>query len=271
MKLTDTERRRGRLSKPRLARAVQHLKEAGYVILERALPDAWVNGMRKACDEALTRYLEDGTHRQRYLEDNKGHVGMYPPRTMPYMDPLAVENPLAVQIMEAAMGPDIFCTFYNTNTAWPGCGVQKIHRDTHHLFPEVPMALPVHMVVVNIPLVDFTVENGATEIWPGSHLVVDAEEDRGLPLEARAARMPSLRTVMPAGSLVVRDMRLWHRGMPNRTDTIRTMLAIVYFRAFLHRPDTMTIPSATWEAMSETARRLFRHNTVKARVGKAER
>ena len=41
------------------------------------------------------------------------------------------------------------------------------------MFPELGMALPVTRIVVNIPLIDFTLENGCTEIWPGSHLIVD--------------------------------------------------------------------------------------------------
>lgn len=51
---------------------------------------------------------------------------------------------------------------YGCNTAEPGCDIQWIHRDSGHLFPDVPVVLPVSTIVVNIPLTNFTVENGAT-------------------------------------------------------------------------------------------------------------
>ena len=271
MELSPAERRNGKLSGERLQSALSALHDTGYVVLERALPDDWIKTIRAACDADLHVYLRKRANRKRFLDDNKGHVGMYPARRSPYLDPVAIANPFALQIMEAAMGPNVFCTFYNTNTAWPGCGTQQIHRDTRHLFPEVNVPLPVHTVVVNIPLVDFTLENGATEVWPGSHLILDRPEDQGTSLEERAAHLLSVRPVLPAGSLVVRDLRVWHRGMPNKTDTIRTMLAIVYFRAFLNRPEALTIPKDVWDGLPEGTRNILRYNRIKNRVGLEER
>ena len=77
------------------------------------------------------------------------------------------------------------------------------------MFPELGMALPVTRIVVNIPLIDFTLENGCTEIWPGSHLIVDPVtipetedevlfRDYHVCSEERGTTLPSLRMVMPA-------------------------------------------------------------------------
>ena len=96
------------------------------------------------------------------------HTAMFPPVCSPFMDAVAIENPFAVQVTEAAIGPDFFCTFYNTNTQWPHSGMQHVHRDFEHLFPAFPVPLPIIQVIVNIPLIDFTLENGATEVWPGT-------------------------------------------------------------------------------------------------------
>lgn len=95
-----------------------------------------------------------------------------------------------------------------------------------------------------------------------------SQEDRE-EQDERAAQMPSVQTVMPAGSVVVRDLRCWHQGMPNRTQTIRTMTAMVYFRQFHHLPDQAeafrnTVPQSTWEAMSEKARHLYRYSVMPA-------
>ena len=47
--------------------------------------------------------------------------------------------------------------------------------DQSPLFPGCGCVLPVTSIVVNVPLVDFTVESGATEVWPGTHRLLDAE------------------------------------------------------------------------------------------------
>jgi ectoine hydroxylase-related dioxygenase (phytanoyl-CoA dioxygenase family) len=261
MTLTADERAENRLSEESLVLALQSLRDCGYVVLESALPREWVEELRAAFDEELLR-LTAG--RQEAVGKAKGHYGVQAPMRPPFTDPLAIENPLALQILEAALGPKLFSYLpYGSNTAWPGSGYQHIHRDTGHLFPETPLVLPISLAVVNIPLVEFTIENGATEVWPGSHRIVDHDATERAQLEERAARLPSARLTMPAGSLVVRDMRCWHRGMPNQTDALRTMTAMVYFRHFHHLPDHAgafqpMIPPAVRDTMSERVRQIYR-------------
>ena len=71
---------------------------------------------------------------------------------------------------------------------------------------------------------------------------------------------------MPAGSVVVRDLRVWHRGMPNDAEELRIMLAAVYFRQFHHLPDTLVtpppLPQSILESYSERERRLFRYSAA---------
>lgn len=262
LKITNRERNQARLSKPHLAEAVQQVREAGYVILEDVLPIAWMTTMRNAFDEEIRRLHPDGA-------DDSGRGGCPAPQRMPFLDPLAVENPWGLQVIEAMMGDDIWSIMpYHTNTSWPGAGKQHIHRDTQHLFPGYPIALPPTLMILHIPLIDFTTENGSTEVWPGSHLITDIKPDDNEPaqLARRAARMPSVRTNMPAGSVLVRDMRLWHRGMPNTSNDIRTMLSIVYFRQMHRFPDHLThLPEMRPQVknmLSERAQKLYRYNPV---------
>ena len=72
---------------------------------------------------------------------------------------------------------------------------------------------------------------------------------------------------MPAGSVVVRDMRCWHRAMPNHTDKTRTMIAIVYLRQFHntmgdHGVFRSGIPEEMWEQMSDRVRSVYRFHPV---------
>ena len=145
--------------------------------------------------------------------------------SMPFLDPRIIDNPLAMQVTKEVMGNKVFSYLpygFNTTTRDSLYGTvdgresdtQWMHRDSGQLFPGFPIALPISKIVVNIPLVDFTVENGCTELRPGSHLIVDPPIDMNDPYRAyhvcseeRAATLPSVRLVMPAGSVVVRDTR----------------------------------------------------------------
>jgi ectoine hydroxylase-related dioxygenase (phytanoyl-CoA dioxygenase family) len=263
LKITPKERQQNRLSPTRLADATRQVREAGFVILENALSAAWVEGMRGAFEEELEQAVPDRG------KNNGNRGGCSAPLRMPFLDPLAVENPFGLPIIEALMGKGIWAFLpYHTNTSWPGANMQPIHRDTQQLFPDLPFALPPTLMIIHIPLVDFTEENGSTEVWPGTHLITDIAPGDSEPesLARRAERMPSVRTNMPAGSVVVRDMRVWHRGMPNHTDQVRTMLSIVYFRQLhrfpTHLTDLPAIPREAMDLLPERARQIYRYNPI---------
>lgn len=255
LELSPQERAESKLTPESLDAATRLLRETGLVVIESVFPRDWIEEVNVAMQAGLD------------MEEDVQN-GENPMLKMPFMDARIIDNPFAMPIMKAAMGEKIFAYLpYGCNSTSPGSEIQWIHRDSGQLFPELPFALPVSTIVVNIPLVDFTVENGATEVWPGSHLIVDDAAVRNTPYnvceEARAAQLPSFQLVMPAGSVVVRDMRCWHRAMPNRSQTKRPMLALVYFRRFHHSPDAPNIFNARaseeiWMDMSEDAQEVYR-------------
>jgi len=125
---------------------------------------------------------------------------------------------------------------------------QPAHKDStfdHPLYP--------YYFIANIPLCDFTVENGATEFWLGSHAhttqaeqkIAETDEDIApysnlteiggyippIGDEAREARRKVRPPIQPAcgrGDVMIRDLRLWHAGMPNPSSAHRVMLALGY-------------------------------------------
>ncbi|MBT5830691.1 MAG: hypothetical protein HOH77_10905, partial [Candidatus Latescibacteria bacterium] len=80
--------------------------------------------------------------------------------------------------------------------------------------------------VVNVFPMDVYEDNGCTEIWPGSHRVSGVITDALV--EARSAEVPPIPAVAPKGSVIVRDLRLWHRGVPNTSDEFRHMIAMIH-------------------------------------------
>ena len=260
--LTDSELASCQLSADRLSSMCRVLRDTGFVVIENAIDPRLVTQVKAEHDTALDGFLASRGGLAGLADKTFGtnHVGFFPPIVGAVAAEEIVANPFAIQIMHSAMA-DIRCSFIHTNTACPGSGYQPIHRDTPTLFGIHNAPTPIVHAVVNIPLIPFTLENGATEVWPGTHWIVDACEADGALLEERARFFPSQRTVLPVGALVVRDLRMWHRGVPNPGTELRTMMAIVYQRAFLHE-EACNIPQTTWDSWSEDTQKIFRFNDI---------
>jgi ectoine hydroxylase-related dioxygenase (phytanoyl-CoA dioxygenase family) len=264
MRIPSNDIQAGRLSPDTLKLAARELQDVGYVVLEQVLDRGLVERVHKAYDPLFAAHIQKPEIRAR-IDGGNMYVGMHLPFTTPFSEETVCANPMAVQVMEAAMGK-IVCGFYHSNTTLQGDEIQPIHIDMSSLlFPGFPVALPPWLMVVNIPLIDFNLENGSTEVWPGTHLNTNSDD-----LLERSATLPSVRTNVRVGDLVVRDLRLWHRGMPNSKPAIRTMLAIVYNAPWFHQTTPpIKIPSASWEALSEHAQQIFSINAVEPALAKS--
>ena len=151
--------------------------------------------------------------------------------------------------MKAILGSDIRCHYANGNTALgPATGRQPVHADIDQPHPLFPFAM-----VVNIPLCDVIPENGATEIWVGSHRNSNIDQhttrggEQGLMIkpelvEERRKHSPPIYPSVKKGSMVIRDVRLWHAGVPNRTDKPRIMLAYVIEPKWFEAPSKVLLP-----------------------------
>jgi hypothetical protein len=264
MILTDEEAKTGTLAPDRMRDALRTFRDAGVLVLENAYPREFIATVRAAYDAELERFIaaRGGLKAMEGKTFGKNHIGFFPYLRPPVADARIAAHPAAVRLLTEVLGADLQCSFFHTNTAFPDSGFQPVHRDSGHLFgTELPVAHPPVSVVINIPLCDFTVENGSTEYWPGSHLIVDVAPEDAKQLDARAAGLPSARLNVPAGSLVLRDLRVWHRGMPNPSQTTRTMMAIVYTRGWLAQK-TVTVPQSTWDGWTDEARHVYRKNAV---------
>ncbi len=272
MRITSEEKQSGTLSEPRLAEALRTFRDAGFVVLEDLYDPEWVAAMREAYNRTLQAHLGSigGPEAAQQSTQERLHLGFYPPVIPPFSDPAHIANPIAVQIMESLLGKDLIASFFFSNTSYPGSGYQNIHRDHGHVFgTELSVAAPVTHIALNMPLCDFTESNGSTEIWPGTQLIVDTDPADGGKLAERVTAFPSMRTNLKIGALVLRDLRTWHRGTPNGTDTPRTMLSIVYRRGWLWDSASMNIPQATWNGWPERAREIFRENRIVENVAEA--
>jgi hypothetical protein len=227
------------------------VREAGYCVFPGLLPPAFIAALRVEFEGLIRARVAaaDPVNRgpQRYQT--------YLPWEAPFADPRLFENDQVLGVVEEVLGPDPALAYFASDTPLPGSDYQRVHSDTRRLFPESDLVPPAYGLVLNVPLVDCTEENGSLEFWPGTHLLA-AEGD----LDTRAASLPSRRANLSAGDGLLRDLRMWHRGTPNRSAGMRPHLAVVYVRPWYRfELEAPALSAAACEALSERGRKLLRY------------
>ncbi|KAL6251144.1 hypothetical protein RBB50_001352 [Rhinocladiella similis] len=232
----DDVRRSGKATLDLIAEGVAFLHKDGIIVLDNAIDTAHIDTLNaKLASEAL-EIAADPDHHFNFGKHTR-NMDQAPPPTKELMYKDIWCNPFAAAILSATLGPRPVIHYANGNTALKATpeGRQPVHSDCGFAHPAYfPFAY-----VINISLVDVTVENGGTEVWVGSHHVSvqdshvsDCDNEQLLAirpelLEERRKHSPPIQARTKKGSLVIRDLRLWHAGMPNLTDEPRVMLAFV--------------------------------------------
>jgi hypothetical protein len=110
-------------------------------------------------------------------------------------------------------------------------------------------------------LTDFTAENGATRIMPGTHKA-DRSPEYGPVYETIPA-------VMKRGSVLVWDGSLWHGGGANQTDERRVGIAMNYCAGYLRQQENqqLGIPFDVLRGFSPRLRKLVGYGIYKGLIG----
>ena len=215
-----------KLSDAHVKQAVDAIRVDGYVVLENVISHEHLDILRERMDADSQILIE--AERWGGAGRLKGHLQQGPPPFAPYIFRDIVANPCVIQVTKELLGSGLYNNFYNGNTNCPGSTTQPLHRDGAHLWPDQEVAHPTTEVVVNISPQDTTEENGSVELWPGSHLEVSGTGIEPEEEEARRKIAPPIRGNAKKGSVLIRDMRLWHRGVPNPSDKPRHMIAMIH-------------------------------------------
>jgi hypothetical protein len=232
-------------------------KETGYVVFEREVPAPVIAEMRRVFDDYYVEYSKQKPNLKRVL--------MHLPFKAPLYHSLFVENAAVLGIAKRALGNNFVCSYFGSETALPEADYMKAHFDLAFLnrlrFLNPLLSLInktagtlgyYYGIHVSVPLVDAGLENAPFEIWPRTNR-----------LSLRASKPEKV--LMPAGSLMVRDIRNLHRGTPHMGNLPRPFLSLVYLRPWVPGWRPPEIPSDVYEALSPQMQRMFRH----ARIGEA--
>lgn len=244
--------------------AADQIKKNGYIVIEQVLDEAQIESLKQAFEPLFDEYIK-----QKGFNTGTNRAQMYLPFREPFCHEYVIANPIALSIIERVIGSECRCSYLATDTACPGSDYQQVHSDTPPLFPELGVSLPSYCLVLNIPLVDVTENNGPLEVWPGgTHLDHEKTTYTELfgPTTNAARYMYSEKLTMKAGSMIIRDIRMWHRGTPNFTETNRTNLALTYTREWFGAGGNLHIPQETYDQLSNRAKQLFRAEKIGAPI-----
>ena len=201
-------------------RWVEALSADGYCIIPNAAPPERVVALAADLDQEF----ESTPHSigPFYGEWTKRFHGLL--RRSAYMDGF-VRNELVLGIVERILGPacdNIQLNLTQAIEVLPGGLVQPPHRD-QDMWPVRTFGIE-YLVNVMWPFTPYTAANGATRIWPGSHL----RQDEILidPVEAVAAEMAPGAALLFLGSTL-------HGGGANLTSTSRRGMIVSYSLGWL--------------------------------------
>jgi ectoine hydroxylase-related dioxygenase (phytanoyl-CoA dioxygenase family) len=174
------------------------LAEQGFVVVAGVLSDDDLEPMRREFErlvssDPMARTSELGTRRSRALRDNELMAVCWRHRVVLDAAVHLLGDPFQVGVVDL-------------RDPLPGCGIQAFHPDTG--------PTPVPGITATWFLDDFTGDNGATRVLPGTHRSVRP------PVGARSADVVAGEVIAagPAGSVLLRDARLYHAAGRNRTD-----------------------------------------------------
>lgn len=266
IQLTEQEKATKQLNPETLEMAVEQVRANGYILFDKVISEDKITQIRNSFDPLFDEYIE-----RKGYNTGTNRAQMFLPFIEPFIDEDIICHPIATSVIDQLLGESTHCNYFASDTPMPGSDYQNAHCDIMPLFPELAIPLPVFSLVLNIPLVDVTEENGPLEVWPGgthlnpdrsNHVTLDNTVNPHLHIVRAAEQMYSEKVFMSAGSILIRDIRMWHRGTPNRSNERRTNLALTFNRSWYGAGSSISIPQEAYDKLPKKAKDIFRMERI---------
>lgn len=226
---------------------VAQLDEKGYCIVDGMLSPAEV----AACRGDLLRVLEQTPTGRNDFEGYKTQR-VYALFAKTRAFDKAALDPLLLGVLDRVLGHYQFSAPVGIHIG-PGEKAQGLHTDDG----VYPIARPHQQLVLNTmwALDDFTADNGATRLIPGSHNWVTPPE--GVDLEAM-----TIKALMPAGSVMFYVGSLVHGGGANTTDKPRLGVILEFVVSWLRPQENhvIAVPHEVAATLPERLQELLGYN-----------
>lgn len=216
---------------------LDQLETDGYVVLERAVGPDVLDRIRAE----LAPYLGEGDMAHYGRNDFEGFSTNRVYALLAKAPSIAelVEHADVVALLDALLLPGYLLSANLAINLLPGETAQNLHYDDG--FYRLPRPRRPIGISAIWAIDDFTADNGATQVVPGSHRWgAESPADHDVDL---------VDVTMPAGSVVVFMGTLWHRGGANRADRGRLAISPQYCEPWARQQEQMVL------AVGTTARR----------------
>jgi ectoine hydroxylase-related dioxygenase (phytanoyl-CoA dioxygenase family) len=208
---------------------VEKFHRDGFLFIENILPPEMVATLKADLESALLEHQDNGGGmidlHCRMFETSPANLALFD------MEPI-------VSFAEALIDHSCHVVHNNSFRTPLGKGITTWHQDdpphflVTHGEPPTNVRLPVLLFTANYYLTDVpTVEHGPTQAIPGSHLFGAASPPR---MEGTQWEDQIVSCLGPAGSVVLFNNQVWHRGAPNLSDRPRAMTQVSYGRRMVN-------------------------------------
>ncbi len=207
-----------------------NLTNDGFTVIPDAIAPPELRGMRRAIDETLA--AEEAIGRRLGTQTADLRVVFDAHTKHQFFHGMILRNPLPLAVARHLLGTDAYCHDLVIRVPMPsgrkdhdkygghlhvdykGINVTPFIGGKHYL-----MAIQCVWCVT-----EFTEQNGATLVWPGSHLSLEIP-----PSDSTNVPPGWMKVAAPAGAAVMWDSALWHTAGVNAADAPRYS-AISYFQ-----------------------------------------
>ena len=229
---------------------VERIETEGYAVVEQLLPLEDVLEIK----DALAPWLQ-GERMGRNDFEGLSSERVY--ALLAKAPPIAkiIENPVTLAVIDRLLPTNYLLSACLAINVHPGETPQRFHSDdSSSRFWKAPHSWCGISTIWSFD--DFTGDNGATEVIPGSHLW--AEEDFP-PAEDQAVKVE-----MPAGSVVIFAGNLLHRGGANKSQGKRLGITPQYCAPWLRQLENMVlaVPPDIAGQYSDRVQSLLGYNVI---------
>jgi len=191
----------------------ESLDKLGYVVLPDAIEAGWLARLRTAFERAVDRKQpttdskQSGTrHASDLIQKDEAFDGV-------------LTHPKILAAARHVLRRSFKVLVLGGRDPLPGYGQQGLHIDW---YPRASSSEPYDVLTTLWLLDDFTENNGATRLIPGSHMWI---KPLPKPLQQPEAKHPDQRLIIAkAGSALAFNGHLWHSGSRNESGRPRRVI-----------------------------------------------
>lgn len=202
-------------------RHLENLTRLGYSLREAVLTPSEARDFRERLDRLYAEQVREfGEARLRELNEYEIHRGLLADAKFAEL----ITHPTVLELVDAIVGPTAILNLQNASAASPGAVhfQSRFHRD----FAKDFVATKCLALNAFWCMTDFTAENGATWVVPGSHRDPELPSDEFI-------EQHSQQVIAPAGSVIFWDGLLLHKAGFNSTASVRYGINHMYTRPFI--------------------------------------